>query len=315
MGIREPRRALVSVRFLSSFVACSSTGILLAKIASTKRNQHLTYLADYSLNGIGPVNARPHGSLRSFGVRKPQPDLIAFSTLLLSCALISWTGISGPLFADSFWSGLANWQTLIAAAIALLAAYLAARPVYRQLAEQRRQSAAAAVSMIVKAAVSLEDERDIVRKAVDDLRLDRLLWAFDELSWHEIYSSWPQEAYGQMTACDATLRSMRLYAERNPDASTIQGCRVEAIAALEQLRAGLNDLVTIMRQQTSGLAYEEGEEDIPVDEHSNRRQQVNVKEEQWRAAADKLDVGLSLEIANVWRRIRQLEGIAIGAFD
>ncbi|MBB4428407.1 hypothetical protein GGD66_006994 [Bradyrhizobium sp. CIR48] len=248
-------------------------------------------------------------------MRKPQPDLIAFSLLLLSCALIAWTGTAGPVFAESFWTGLEDWQTSIAAVIALLAAYLAARPVYRQLAEQRRQSAAAAVSMIVKAAVSLEEERDIIRKAVDDLRIDRLLWEYDELSWHDIYSSWPEDAFGLMTVCDTALRSVRLYAERNPDASATQRCRVEAIAALEQLRAGLTDLVTIMRQQTSGLSYEEGEEDIPVKEHQTRRQEVNVKDERWRIAAHGLDIALSMEIANVWRRIRQLESIAIGAFE
>lgn len=248
-------------------------------------------------------------------MRKPKPDLIAFSLLLFSCALIAWTGVAGPIFSDDLWKGLDNWQTLIAALLALAAAYFAARPVYRQLAEQRRQSAAAAVSMIVKAAVSLEEERGIVRKAVDDLRIDRLLWNYDELSWHDIYSSWPEDAFGLMTVCDTALRSVRLYAERNPDASAAQSCRVEAIATLEQLRTGLTDLVTIMRQQTSGLSYEEGEEDIPVEEHQTRRQQVNLKDERWRVAADKLDIALSMEIANVWRRIRQLEGIAIGAFE
>ncbi|MGY4626404.1 hypothetical protein [Bradyrhizobium sp. USDA 4486] len=95
--------------------------------------------------------------------------------------------------------------------------------------------------------------------------------------------SWPQEAYGLMNARDAALRSMHLYAEGNPNASATQRDRVEAIMALEQLRGGLNERVTIMRQQTSGLAYEEGEQENPVDEHSNRRQQVNIKEEQWRA--------------------------------
>ena len=245
-------------------------------------------------------------------IQKPQSDLVAFSLMMLSCALIAWTGLAGPLFADGFWTGLEEWQTLIAAMIALIAAYYAARPVYRQLAEQRRQSAAAAVSMIVKAAVSLEAERDIVRKAVDDLRLGRLLWKYDDLSWHDIYSSWPEEAYDFMTVCDAALRSLRLYCERNPDPSSTQRSRVEAIAALEKLRSCLVDLVKIMRQLTSGLNYEEGEEDIPSDEHSSRRHQINASQEDWGRTALRLDEQLSAEISTIWYRIRQLERIAIG---
>jgi hypothetical protein len=150
-------------------------------------------------------------------MRKSGTDLLAFSLLVFSGVFAAWTGIAGPLFADNFWVGLEKWQTLLAAFIALGAAFLAAKPVYHQLAEQQRQSAAAVVSMIAKAAVSLEDERDIVRTAVDGLRLNQLLWRYDDLSWHDIYASWPRDAYDLMSVCDVTLRRMRLYAERNPD--------------------------------------------------------------------------------------------------
>src|SRR5450631_566887 len=117
-------------------------------------------------------------------MRKPQADTLAFSLLLFSCVLVAWIGIAGPLFADSFWIGIEKWQTLLAAVIALIAAGYAARPVYRQLAEQRRQSAAAAVTMITKSAAALEGERDGVRKVNDDLnRLSLLLSDYDDRSW------------------------------------------------------------------------------------------------------------------------------------
>ncbi|OKO76373.1 hypothetical protein [Bradyrhizobium sp. NAS96.2] len=244
-------------------------------------------------------------------MRKPPSDLIAFALLVSSCALIAWTGIAGPLFADNFWTGLEKWQTLIAAIVALLAAYLAVRPVYSQLAEQRRQSAAAAVSMIVKAAVSLEAEREIVRKAVDDLRIDGLLWEYDNAPWDEIYASWPEKAFDFTSACRASLRSMKLYSERNPRASASQNCRLNAISALEQLRSGLSDLAKIMRQKTSGLDYE-WEEDIPKEEHLPRRRQLDEARESWEETARELDQQLSREIALIWQRIRELERIAIG---
>jgi hypothetical protein len=246
-------------------------------------------------------------------MRKPQPDLLAFSVLLLGCVLVVWTGLAGPIFADSFWTGLEKWQTLLAALLALAAAYIAAAPVFRQLKEQRRQSAAAAVTMIAKSAESLEAERDRVRKARDDLyRLPGLLFELDNRSWQEIYASWPNAAFGQMEICDAALRDMQRYSNRHPELSSTQQARLDAITALQSVRSSLVDLVTIMRQSTSGLDYEEGEEDIPEDEHDQRRSLTDNNLERWKTAAARVDQSLSGEITEVWRRIRQLERIAIG---
>jgi membrane protein implicated in regulation of membrane protease activity len=246
-------------------------------------------------------------------MHKPPADLLAFSILLLCCVLLVWTGIAGPIFADSFWVGLEKWQTLLAAILALIAAYFAARPVYRQLEEQRRQSAAAAVTVIVKAAVALEGERDRVRVVSDDLyRLNGLLHEYDNGSLHDIYASWPNAAFDQMDVCDAALRDMRRYSQRNPDLSTTQHARLHAIAALQAVRTSLTDLVTIMRQNTSGLNYEDGEADIPEQEHDERRNVMDVNLAKWKAAAAHLDDVISDEISGVWRRIRHLERIAVG---
>jgi hypothetical protein len=187
-------------------------------------------------------------------MHKPKSDALAFSMLVLSCALVAWTGIAGPIFSDSLRAGLDKWQTLLASIIALIAAYFAARPVYRQLAEQRRQSAAAAVTMIVKAAEAIEKERDILRKGRDDLfRLDGILEAIDQFSWHDIYQTWPDQAYDLIETCDALLREMHRFRERNPKITSTQQCRIEAIAVLEQVRSGIHDIRHIFRQDHQRL--------------------------------------------------------------
>lgn len=55
-------------------------------------------------------------------------------------------------------SALKDWQDLIAGLLALLAAGIALRPVFGQLTEMRRQSAAASVSTSTTVVVALEDE-------------------------------------------------------------------------------------------------------------------------------------------------------------
>lgn len=49
-----------------------------------------------------------------------------------------------------------------------------------------------------------------------------------------------------------------------------------------------------MLQETSGLAYEEGEQDIPDTEHSTKRSQMDVYQESRIAAAKVLEQNLSL---------------------
>jgi len=233
--------------------------------------------------------------------------------VLLSCALFLWTGVAGPISAGTFWTGAEKWQTLIAALIALAAAIVAILPVIRQLAEQRRQSAAAAVMVITASAESLERERTIVRKMRDRLTdLDQLIAEYDVNSRHQIYVSWPDDAHSIIRKCDRAMRKLMTHSERNSAPSLTQNLRTAALDALFHLRNGLTDLVTIMRQETSGLSYEDGENDIPEDEHQLRRDHVDQLREERRSAANRLEEALSTEIETVWRRIRQLEKIAIG---
>src|SRR5882757_3207654 len=115
-------------------------------------------------------------------------DFLSITLLLFTTILTVWLGAAGPLFGDR--SGIhilhlmERWQTLVAALFALSAAWLAVRPVQKQLAEQRRQSAAAASTMIAKSALALEDERAALIKAKDDLEnIVSVLSDYDDQSW------------------------------------------------------------------------------------------------------------------------------------
>jgi hypothetical protein len=63
------------------------------------------------------------------------------------------------------------------------------------------------------------------------------------------------------------------------------------------------------------LSYEDGEVDIPDDEHSIRRSRINERLARWQEVVTALDEALTEEISKVWRRIRQLERIAIGTLE
>jgi hypothetical protein len=68
----------------------------------------------------------------------PPRHFLVFSSLLLATTFTAWLGLTGPLLSDvttrGWYDFLKDWQTLIAALIALIAALTAARPVWKQLA-------------------------------------------------------------------------------------------------------------------------------------------------------------------------------------
>src|SRR5258705_6873702 len=89
--------------------------------------------------------ATENGRLRRCGVMRKfdRSAAIPIATLLVFL-LIAWLGVAGPVVSDAQGKGayefLKDWQTLIAALIALAAAAVVARPLWRQLSELQRQA-------------------------------------------------------------------------------------------------------------------------------------------------------------------------------
>ena len=178
-----------------------------------------------------------------------------------------------------------KWQTLVAALIALSAAWWAVRPVQKQLAEQRRQSAAAASTMIAKTALALEDERAAVIKGKDDLEgIASVLSDYDDQSPHDIYQTWPEQAYRVSDVCSELIAILHRTNERNPEITSLQISRKAAISTLNNLRSAIIDLAQVFRHETLGPDYEY-EDDIPDDESRARRPRVGAMRELWKAEA------------------------------
>jgi hypothetical protein len=247
---------------------------------------------------------------------KPK-DFLSISLLMFTAILTVWIGLAGPLFGDRSWLHIwhlvERWQTVFAALLALAAAWWAVRPVQKQLAEQRRQSAAAASTMIAKTALALENERAALIKGKDDLEgLDGILRGYDNGNRHEIYQTWPDQAYQTSERCLRIIAILHRASERNPELTSLQRSRLATISALKKVRGAIIDLVQIFQHEIRGPDYEYGEDDIPEEESSARRPRVDSSRELWKIEAANLENELNAEISMIWRRVRQLERMAIG---
>ena len=87
---------------------------------------------------------------------------------LLVFLLTAWLGVAGPIVSDVQGKGayefLKDWQTLIAALIALAAAALVARPFRRQLSELQRQADQRSYETLRLRSVQLSDERALLKE-------------------------------------------------------------------------------------------------------------------------------------------------------
>jgi hypothetical protein len=92
---------------------------------------------------------------------------IPIATLLVFL-LTAWLGVAGPIVSDAQGKGayefLKDWQTLIAALIALAAAALVARPLRRQLSELQRQADQRSYETLRLRSVQLSDERALLEE-------------------------------------------------------------------------------------------------------------------------------------------------------
>jgi hypothetical protein len=158
-----------------------------------------------------------------------------------------------------------------------------------------------------------EDERAAVIKGKDDLEgIANVLSDYDDQSPHDIYQTWPQQAYSMSDTCSTLIAALHRTNERNPEITPLKNSRQAAISTLNDFRSAIIGLVQIFRHDTSGPDYEHGEDDIPEDESKARRPRVDAMRELWEAAAADLESELNAEISMIWRRVRQLERIAIG---
>ena len=106
---------------------------------------------------------------------RPLPThLVVFSSLLLAVVFTAWLGVAGSILTDAAARGvydfLKDWQSLVGSLIALGAALIAVRPVWKQLGEARWQSMQRSYEQLAARSRHLHQEREalyLLTSAVD----------------------------------------------------------------------------------------------------------------------------------------------------
>ena len=220
----------------------------------------------------------------------------------------------GDLFGAQYAFNVKDWQTLIGVAGAFIVGYIAVLPVWRQVKETQRQAAGAAITPLMKTAETLEVER----KAVFDARqamssVPRLADEYENEDYHQIYQTWPKKALELMQRADSVRQELQQHVDRHPDTGReIDSHRRTTVKYIALLHDALGTMSHAFAQETGGLSYEDGDEDLSDEVLKNVGKKVINSLEGFDQFAWQLELALGHEIPRVWSRVRELERAAVG---
>lgn len=203
-----------------------------------------------------------------------------------------------------------DYQELVAAVIALVAAIVVGRPVYIQLREARRQSSASAIPNIKGVALELEEylaHLEKIRPAV--FRLSSLLQSYDTENYHRLFEFWPKEVSAVVDRLFELIEALERSSTRGYAVDYLLEQR--GIRLTTTLRDELMLLNTTFRHSTSGPDAEHGEDDMS--EMANAaRDRVGETWSLWVIWRVDYILAVRKRVAEAWSKVRKLEDEALG---
>jgi hypothetical protein len=139
------------------------------------------------------------------------------------------------------WKLLYDWQTLATGLLALLAASIAAWPVWRQIRNQQLQSAVMAREVLLMRIAAIEARRDTTRKKLDGVTSDfmRRIYPHEWVAEPDISPEWASEAEQIVNEVLAALTANQ---ETSFDGELIDTKRRVVIGQAKELSACLSEI-------------------------------------------------------------------------
>jgi hypothetical protein len=245
--------------------------------------------------------------------RLSAPIIVVAAIAVLSLLIWSANRCNLPAIQEAaaagcveFW--INRYQTLLSGLLAIMAAAIAATPVFRQLRESRRQSAAAAITPLRATARDIEDERlqfsQIDRSMQQGLVIIQT-YVRPERDWSDRLDNFLNEIGQQLSL-------LKQYKLRHPDTgNSIDLIRTNAIQRYERLLIVCTNLGIAHRQQTNGVFHEDGEQELDSDLLAGIGGEARQAWDDAAQTLNQLRFGLTTEASVIWGRIRELERASV----
>jgi hypothetical protein len=207
---------------------------------------------------------------------------------------------------------LYDWQTLVTGLLALLAAIIAARPVWRQIRSLQIQSAVMARDTLLMRVAALEAQRDTTRTRITGITSDfvRRIYPYEWETEPDINPGWAAEAEQIVNQVVTALTALQ---ETSLDGELIDTKRRATIQQAKELSACLSEIY----MPDSGILDDPElnltEEQIAAATAAATRAEGNLEQRisAVKKGGDALDAAFQAGLERLRDRIRQIDALIV----
>jgi hypothetical protein len=205
-----------------------------------------------------------------------------------------------------------EWQTLVTGLLALLAAYIAARPVWRQITSLQIQSEVMARETLIMRVTAIESRRDATRKKIESITHEflRAIYPYGECADPNINTEWAFEAE---KIVDTIVVALIAHQETSLDGELIDTKRSAAIEQAKELSDCLSEIHAPYSCDLHDPELNLTEEQIAAATAASPRAEGHLEEciSAVRTSGAELDAAFKVTLEQLRGRIRQIDVVVV----
>lgn len=207
---------------------------------------------------------------------------------------------------------LYDWQTLVTGLLALLAAFIAARPAWRQIRSLQIQSAVMARDTLIMRVAALESQRDTTRTRITSITSDfvRRIYPYEWETEPDINPEWASEAEQTVNQVVTALTALQ---ETSLDGELIDTTRRATIQQAKELSTCLSEIYVpysgVLDDSELNLTKEQiaAAEAAATGAEGNLEQRISAVKK----GGDALDAAFQAGLERLRDRIRQIDALIV----
>ena len=219
----------------------------------------------------------------------------------------AWSSLHDWLACLAGWAY--DWQTLITGVLAILAALIAARPVWRQLTILQLQSEAAARETLIMRVAAINSRRETTRREVQHITDEFIAYSRDDET--PVEEDLNSEAAMSLEAVVRAVTSILIsHQETSFDGEMIDTARKAAIQRAKALEACLNAIHTPNSIDDYYLTRDQVAELVEASERARKHLQSRISA--LGKSAEELDTAFEASLEQLRMRIRRIDMLLLG---
>jgi hypothetical protein len=188
-------------------------------------------------------------AFRFVGMNRIDRSVLVPTSIILIMLLSVWLGVAGAVISDAeargFWKFVEAWQSLLTGVLAIGAAVITVKPVWRQLSELQAQSAAQAYEILRQQTLVVEADAQLAWSALSEAHDSEgilKLIADQDFEIRQIFPTFLAFCDERLSRQQQLVSALEAASVHRWGTANIQTARHELIVSVMQLRMAVIDI-------------------------------------------------------------------------